>query len=725
LDKGIVMQSVRKGRAPFVPRARLMLILGEQLITDEVAAISELVKNSYDADAPKVVVTLHRVSEPDVGCIIIRDNGNGMTLDTVLSGWLELGTLSKVRDPGQQPRLSEGRDEKKRVCLGEKGIGRLAVHKLGRQTELVTRRAGSSSETKLTIDWDVFTEGNFLKDVEVDWEETQPSVFTGQDEDKFTEGTQIKITRLQRTWTREMLVRVKRSLWAMKSPFAELSDFDIDLKIDDRLAPELDLPDLSDLVKKATYVFDAEVDDTGLISYEYQFQRQDLGELLQPHKKRVTMDLRHGEHFADERKPVCGPFRMRLYSWDLTPMDQRAVFGDASTYKEMIEPNTGVKVFRDGFRVLPYGSRDDDWLGMDLARIRQFELRLSRNQVIAAIEISSKNNPDLVDKSDREGLIDNEAFKDFRTLVKNALTQFEADRYPDRREVKRITGRIRDVDRDRTVFGRNMVFLSKAIAEQPKLDPETKAQIRAIMSEARQAFDSILTEREEPLLVASSIGLTYMMPTHEVRRDIHEAMKVLRSIRDSRTSMPQQLESAISLLKQADRTVGGIAKLMQKSKDDESFQLEKSAKSAKDLMRYRMERNTIDCQLEVRTSKVVTGSDRLITIMLLNFLDNSIYWLLRMRPEERKIKMVVDSFDSGSILVVSDSGPGFGQDGIMTVTLPFFTRKPDGMGLGLYIANRIAGMSGATLKLLSAKDMPGLLPGANIAVTFPASRSAK
>lgn len=158
--------------------------------------------------------------------------------------------------------------------------------------------------------------------------------------------------------------------------------------------------------------------------------------------------------------------------------------------------------------------------------------------------------------------------------------------------------------------------------------------------------------------------------------------------------------------------------MMQRTGEDESFEPDKAAKAALELMRYRLQRNDITWQLDVRSSKRVTGSDRLVTVLLLNFLDNSIYWLLRKRPEERQIKVIVDSSDGGSILIVSDSGQGFGDDDIETVTLPFFTRKPNGMGLGLYIADRIAKMSGAHLKLVSQNEVSGLLSGANIAVVF-------
>jgi signal transduction histidine kinase len=704
------MQEIKKGQARVAARARLMLLLGEQLITDEVAAVSELVKNAYDADATKATVSLSHVSEPEIGYIIIKDNGHGMSFETVISSWLELGTLSKARKTDLKPRLSESG---KRLCLGEKGLGRLAVHKLGDITELVTRRAGTNLETKLTLDWAAFEQSEgFLEDIPVEWETMEPHVFV---ESAF--GTQITVKRLRRQWSSEMIERVQRNILALKSPFVDLSDFDIDMVIEDKLAPTVSVPDIADLVRKATYTFVAEIDENGKIKYRYSFKRPDLAELNR--EKTHQKDIRNPEDFKSERKPMCGPFSVRFYSWDLSPQDKKAVFGDTAIYTEMIQPNTGVKVFRDGFRVLPYGNPDNDWLSMDMERVRRFEFHISRNQVIGAIEISSKTAPSLLDKTDREGLIDNEAFRDFRSLVKSALAEFEAERYVDRHKLKEVTGRTRDEQSDRALFSRNLVTLSSLVSNQPQLDSMVKLEIRKLISETRDTLDSILSEKEEPLLVAASIGLTYMMPTHEVRRDLHEALKLLRNMRDSKKATPDEVNAVVLLLRQADSVVGGIGKLMQRTAEDEEFVPERVVKNSVELMRNRFLRNGIALEVDVRDSATIRGSDRLITILLLNFLDNSFYWLLRKKPEERKVKIVVDSLQDKSILVVSDSGPGFEDDDINVLTLPFFTRKPNGMGLGLYIADRIAKMSGGQLKILGQSELPGLLPGANIGVILP------
>ncbi len=700
------MSTVKKGQAHIATRARLMIQLGEQLITDEVAAVSELVKNSYDADATQVAVTLTNVSETDVGYIIISDNGHGMTLEKVLKSWLELGTLSKARGKDLKPRFSESGC---RTFLGEKGLGRLSVHKLGFITELVTRRINENVETKLILDWAAFEQNEgFIEDIPVSWEVTEPTVFKGHQ----SSGTQITIRKLQRTWSKELIQRVQRGIMALKSPFSDLTDFTVVVQIQDKLSSEVIVPDIAEIVKKATFRFEGRINEVGVISYDYAFSRPDLAELDRT-KPSTVKDIRDPKRFPNDRKPKCGSFKVRFYAWDLRPADLKAVFGDTVNYKEIIKPNTGVKVFRDGFRVLPYGNYDNDWLNLDLGRVRQFEMHISRNMTIGAIEISSESNPSLLDKTDREGLIDNDAFKDFRSLVKSAVAEFEAERFKDRRKLKEATGRIVESPYKAT-FSRGFAALSSIITHQAQMDGETRVEAQRIIQEVREAFDKVLMKNEQPLLVAASIGLTYMMPTHEVRRDLHEALRLLRNMCESGEISREKIAPVLLVLKQADAVVSGIGKLMQQSSQEEVAKPEKAANVAFELLRYRFDRNKIDVKIISQNPATVKGSDRLLTVMLLNFLDNSIFWLQRNKENDRKIRIILTSNESECWFVVSDNGPGF-EDGIESLTLPFFTRKPGGMGLGLYIADRIAGINGGHLRILAQDELPGLLSGANIA----------
>ncbi len=697
-----------KGQAHVATRARLMIQLGEQLISDEVAAVSELIKNAYDADATEVVLNLFNVSE-GTGYIIIKDNGHGMTLQKVLSSWLELGTLSKARGKDLKPRYSEFGG---RVFLGEKGLGRLSVHKLGYVTELVTRRTKEKTETKLIIDWEAFEKNDgFIGEVPVEWESTDPKVFTGSQDS----GTQITIKKLHQPWTKEMLKRVQRGVMALKSPFSDLLNFNIKTIVHDKLETEIQTPDIVDLTQKATYRFEGTIDDEGSIKYNYYFERKDLAGLLRE-KIDFKKDIRNPDRFTKDRKPTCGSFKVKFYAWELLPADLKAVFGDSAVYREIVRPNTGVKVFRDSFRVLPYGNYDNDWLNMDQARVRHFETHISRNMTIGAIEITSEANPMLLDKTDREGLIDNEAFKDFRSLIKMAITEFEAERYKDRRKLKEMTGRTIESPY-RATFSSNFAALSKVITDKAQMDGEARLQVNQLIQEAREAFDKVLLKNEQPLLVAATIGLTYMMPTHEVRRDLHEALKMLRNMQDEGIVPREKVSPIIGVLRQADDVVSGIGKLMQQSSQSESAKPEKAANTALELVRFRCERNKIDIQVISEESIIVKGTDRLITIMLLNFIDNSIYWLQRNKDGNKKIRIIIKTIEEDCLIIVSDSGPGF-EDDVGVLTLPFFTRKSGGMGLGLYISERIARMNGGHLKIVSPDEIPGLLEGANIAVVM-------
>lgn len=267
--------------------------------------------------------------------------------------------------------------------MGEKGIGRLAVHKLGFQTVLASRERGSKTEVEVIIDWTIFEDkkDEYLENIPVRWVERAPSVFGEESEVKH--GTEIRITRLQRRWTRKMMERLTFNVDAMTSPFAGLKQFKINLSIIDEEKPGTQQQSLLSTFGSATYKFEVEVTQEGKAFGVYSFFRPDLENLKR--EKQVDMSLLDPTQFPimsetrKQRTPNCGPFSFRLYAWDLFSGDKKAVFGDTATYELLVRPNTGVRVFRDGFRVLPYGNENDDWLNLDARRVGRFEEHVSRN----------------------------------------------------------------------------------------------------------------------------------------------------------------------------------------------------------------------------------------------------------------------------------------------------------------------------------------------------------
>ena len=143
----------QKTTGNFKPRARLLLQLGDQLIRSENIAVVELVKNAYDADAKKCEVVLNNVDSLDTGEIMLQDNGIGMTPEIVRNVWLEPGADIKELILQGMNVPEEFGYTAKRLPIGEKGIGRFGVHKLGDYIEMITKNANSQNEVIVKIDW--------------------------------------------------------------------------------------------------------------------------------------------------------------------------------------------------------------------------------------------------------------------------------------------------------------------------------------------------------------------------------------------------------------------------------------------------------------------------------------------------------------------------------------------------------------------------------------------
>ena len=217
---------------PFRPRARVLQLLGDELIGSPRLAVFELVKNAYDADANEVVVRLD-LDLPQGPKITVTDDGEGMTLDVLRSFWLVPGD-----DHRQKQRLLGRRTPKhQRLPLGEKGIGRFAVHKLGNQITLVTR-ARDSDECVVEIDWNELIAQPYLDEAPVTIKARRPEIFPGK-----KTGTRIEVRQLRTTdWPRREIRKLHNQITSICSPFEEPSGFRAILHVPGREDWVTDLP---------------------------------------------------------------------------------------------------------------------------------------------------------------------------------------------------------------------------------------------------------------------------------------------------------------------------------------------------------------------------------------------------------------------------------------------------------------------------------------------------
>jgi hypothetical protein len=426
----------KSGQVAFQPRARLLKLIGEELISDEVVAVSELVKNGHDADASEVVIAFRSVTT-EAGEIDVCDDGHGMNLETLLKRWMEPAASTKTGNGRQLTRRG-------RRVLGEKGVGRFAADKLARHLEIVSRARGSKEEVRAMIDWDVFDDDSLLlAEVKNRWEVRAASAIRKQ-------GTLLRMTGLRSTWTERMFRRLSIRLSRLLSPFRQGDRFTIRIESDE--FPQYSGELRADFLQKAPYRIEAVFDGLETISIKVN------GRAAIKQRWNGTGEL------------ACGPVRIRMYAFDLEA-EALAKIGPRTEVRGWLREWTGVSIYRDGFRVLPYGEPHDDWLRLDQRRVNSPVDHLSNNQVIGFIDIGRDRNPDLSDQTNREGLIHNRALDDLRRLVIYSMQALEAERQSIRHPAKR-NGSSGDI-------ARQLRQMQKQIEEQARKDTAHQCQVIA------------------------------------------------------------------------------------------------------------------------------------------------------------------------------------------------------------------------------------------------------
>lgn len=189
-------------------------LIGRDLITDRVTALFELIKNCYDANATVVTVEFDNVStRNDDSVISISDNGIGMSFEDVRDKWMVIGTSSKRRNPLSPSPIC-------RRCVGEKGIGRFAVDKLGDQLNIITKQAGASSWLNIYIDWrEYFNQLNDKSSGIRLFTEIENSYSYIPTKESQKSGTTLKVSQARDVWSKNDIIRLIREAARIVSPF--------------------------------------------------------------------------------------------------------------------------------------------------------------------------------------------------------------------------------------------------------------------------------------------------------------------------------------------------------------------------------------------------------------------------------------------------------------------------------------------------------------------------
>lgn len=427
----------------FKPRARLLLQLGDQLIKNESIALVELVKNSYDADANIVDIYMDNVDDPANGIIIIEDDGYGMSPEIVENVWLEPGSDFKT----QKIKNLEVSPKYERLPIGEKGIGRFGVHKLGNVIEMTTKSA-NHKEVFVKIDWTDFENYKYLEDVPIKIiTRDKPIIF----KDGKT-GTNISISNLRKKWERGIAREVKRSITALASPFEQNDSFKPSFGILDKPGWFEGLLNWKDVKEFSLFRFKVTIEGNAITKFNYEFTPWTTMTKLFPRTIKETdsivetfekIKFQEGEKEGQEinlSDHNIGTVTFEGYVFDRDSFVMKLGVSDKLGFKKYLDTNGGVKVFRDKLRVYDYGEPENDWLGLDLRRVNQPAKRISNNILLGSISINRKDSADLIEKTNREGFIENKAYEAFRNSILHSVEIIETLRYQDKLKVREKYG---------------------------------------------------------------------------------------------------------------------------------------------------------------------------------------------------------------------------------------------------------------------------------------------
>jgi len=681
----------------FQPRARLLLQLGDKLIKNENVALLELIKNSYDADAKKVTVKLDHLTDKKFGRIDIIDDGEGMNIDIIENVWLEPGSDYKAQLLAKNVRSAKF----KRLPIGEKGIGRFGVHKLGNKIELISRKEGED-EVVVRIDWNKFGEQKYLKDARFEVFIRTPEYFVGK-----RKGTRIIITDLRTDWDKRMIRDLYRAIFTLNSPFKKSGNFSVDIRLDDPTLIE-GLPTWDDIRKFSLWHFKCKLDGTTIKEFQYEFTPWESLNELEPRvvtqsddfiqdsetfvkkdpdnpKKEIIINLNKNYGSVAEPKTIGEViFEGYIFDRDKQILELGNQAG-LTLLKQYLDEQGGIRVYRDNIRINEYGEKGNDWLNLDIRRVNVPAKRISNNLILAVIDLKVDQSTALVEKTNREGFIENEAFYDFCGAILHTINLIEVLRKSDK---DLIRAKYTPTEQEEPVL-HTLQELHKLI--EKRIDDEPlKIEINKHLVKIEEDYNFI----NETLLTSAGAGLVLAVGIHEVQKVISELTLAVKKehvpdkVLGLVNHLDELIESYSDLLRQADSKEENVIKFL----DGATFNVE-----------YRMDAHSIQLTKAYKNLKgnvMIDCSRRLLLGAVMNIIDNSIYWLevkkkrLAKTSETftKKIYIDVVRHQPGYLdIIIADNGSGFTIPKFQ-LTKPFITGKSDnvgGMGLGLHIVAEV------------------------------------
>lgn len=706
IDQAVNEAQVLWDSNSLTPKAINSLLEKVETLTKPVGAIERLKEalQSYKADDWRMALQreYRRASQ-----IIIEDSGHGMDRETLENAFLTVGT----------PMRRLERQHRRRV-LGEKGVGRFSTKRLGQFLRVETSTGKEGQQHILEINWNQYaTDSTLLLD-----EVSNP--LWSIPNTKAKAGTRLIISDLNNVWSSASLVDITENhLSKLMNPF-----FPESFKIISRINGEkIDLAELYDgVLRIARLHIKGRIDPLSTTPLTYNIVYE--GETQIPAVK--PLDRRFESSLADLRH--VGPFDFEIYEFDRTDTSlgktgRKTVIGDFLDRWG----GGGPMLFRDGFRVMPYGQPGNDWLEIDRMFFQQRGgSRLRTVAMTGYVSISADQNPYLIDQTNREGLRENEAYKTFRNTLVNMINIINI-------EYKHLKPSVSTSDKLASIetFTKAKNKLSRSSRATVKALTALHAVLQGTQIPYQESFDRVLiavNHLEKHAQSYEDIGLRLQKQLDlEITRN-----HTLLELAGLGMTAEQVFHELNSLLDRIHNLLDRLTKLLQLPTERAILnQIAANLKSVRQISRFldpftqtgRRQRTILDVAEEISDValhypelqsgrvhlEIITDTDHghlrvrtnrgLLLQVFDNLIGNSLYWLGQNPiPTNPTIRAILN-VSNGSI-ITEDNGPGIDPDFAQDIFHPFVSAKPMGRGLGLFIVKELLALEGCTISLLPDRN---------------------
>ena len=731
--------------------ARLMNHLGEALISDELVALLELIKNSYDADANKAIINIDTYynDENGQGKIEILDDGNGMSLNIIENSFLKLATDYKLKKQKISPKFN-------RMSLGNKGVGRLSLQRLGSFVKITTN--DGVSEHFLEIDWKKFSE-------DVDIQEIKINVIENYRYSLNSTGTKMEIFGLKNIelWrNKDTFAKFKSEIISMINPYAnDESKFSIffnldefrfvsdkyDVKLIENLADSIVDFKFDSLTKKllinvnrkrkyADYRINEarkryEKMDFDFIELDKDARYNNLAQTYEIDLENISRSYPkiHNNILIKDSLGLLylpGNFEGRYFAFDKTP--NRFSKED----RDILEQINGVKLFRNNFRILPYGNKNVDWL--DFTKYSQtYASNIYKSHSVAGyIYINGEENlTKLREMTNRQGLLEDNFGKNFLIILREIISKIIVDsdvafRNEFVADINKVTNAnpndeihiIRDkvLIKKRKNITKNIQKNSKDLVEnlEPTIfdSPEIsnykmnlKEIANSIKGDADKIQETIQAEKnriheEEKILEKYKIAIANSIIAESLAHEILKiALKTKNYALNIRKECSKMNINELKINANIDMIISSMQFLQRNAAilDSNSY-IKKNifeTVNIKELLENIISTFPLfDSEIGNICDVIITGDSFDIEIIKNNFivsienlLVNSKYWLLKNEIENPSIYIEIKNHE----IIFYDNGYGIVKDVENNLFDAFVTSKPnaEGRGLGLYITSQL------------------------------------